>query len=143
MPDGQEKSKPEKNLLSGLMDQIAGIGEGKKPSSFPVMMVLVGIVVLVVSLMGIRMALAKRKAAKLAFKIRKAEEAKAQAEENEKLAENANARAAARSEMKTLQREILSLKAKMVKRTVEHQKEVDQLRAVTSWDDIEVIDARE
>jgi len=139
----EQEQKEQKNLLSGLMKQVAGTEEGKKPSSFPVMMVLVGIVVLIVSIMGIKLALAKRKAAKLAAQIRKSEEEKVQAQENLELADNATARQTAREEIKALTKESLGLKAKMAKRQLEHEKSVKELQGITSWDDIVVVDGRE
>jgi len=142
MPDQEEKLE-EKDLLSGLMKQISGDGEDSKSASFPVTMVLVGIVVLIVSFIGIKMALAKRKAAELAYKIRKIEEEKAQAEEKVKLGKNSTARLAAKDEVKALQREILGLKAKMAMRAANHTEAVDKLRSITSWDDIEIVDARD
>jgi uncharacterized protein YxeA len=142
MPDKTEE-KSEKNLLSDLMNQIAGSGEDGKSPSFPVTMVLIGIMVLVLAVVGIKMAFAKRRAAELAYKIRKAEEEKAQAEEDVKLGENSEARYVANEEVKARQREILNLKAKMALRTAAHKNEVKKLESVTSWDDIEVVDARE
>jgi len=141
MPD-QKQDKPE-NLLSSLMKQIAGTGEGKKSSSFPVMMVLVGIVVLVVSIMGIKLALAKRKAAKLAAQIRKSEEEKIQAQENLKLASNTTARQTAREEIAALTKETLGLKARMARRQAAHEESIKELEGITSWDDIEIVDARD
>lgn len=139
----EDKDKSEKNIISDLMNQIAGTGEDKKSSSFPVTMVLVGILVLVLAVFGIRMAMAKRKAAKLAYKIRKIEEEKERARENEKLAENSTARMTAKEEVKALGKEILQLKANMAMRMSDHKAEVEKLQAVTSWDDIVVVDARD
>jgi len=132
-----------KGLLSSLMDSITGVGEGQKPSSTPVTLVLVGLVVLLISVFGIRMALAKRKAAQLAAKIRKIEEEKEQAKEKEKLAENSAARQTAKEEVAALGKEVLGLKAKIASRHAEHKKDVEELKSVTSWDDILIVDARE
>lgn len=142
MPEREEKSEAE-GLLSGLMSKIAGSGEDKSPSSFPVTLVLVGFMVLVLSVFGIRMALAKRKAAQLAAKVRKIEEEREQARENEKLADNSTARQTAKEEVAALGKEILQLKARMARRHTEHRKDVEELKSVTSWDDIMIVDARE
>ncbi len=141
MPLDAENGQGEK-LLSALMGAITGTGEGQKPSSFPVTMVLIGFVVLVISVFGIRMALAKRRAAQLTAKIRKIEEEKEQAKEKEKLAENSTARQAAREEVSALGKEILKLKARIAKRHVDHEKDVEELKSVTSWDDILIVDRR-
>jgi len=130
----EEESPQAEGLLSSLMDKITGTG--KDSSSFPVTLVLVGFMVLVLSVFGIRMAFAKRKAAQLAAKIRKIEEEREQVKEKVKLAENSTARQTAKEEVTALSKEILSLNARMVQRHVEHQKDVEELRSVTSWDDI-------
>jgi len=144
MPPEEKKEESQAgDIVSSLMKRIAGGGEeAAKSSSFPVTLVLVGILVLVISIFGIRMAFAKRKAAELAAKIRKIEEEREQAKEKEKLAENSAARLAARDEVKALGKEILGLKAKMAHRQSAHEKEVEKLRSVTSWDDIVIVDAR-
>ena len=135
-------TKPEENLLSGLMKQIAGDGEDKKSSSFPVTMVLIGIMVLIISLMGIKLALAKRQAAKLAVQVRRAEEERKRLKEKIELSDNATERQASHEEVKALTKEILGLNARIAKRQSDHLKSVSQLQAITSWDDVVVVDSR-
>lgn len=130
----------EKGLLSSFMDRIASTD---KAVSTPTALILIGFVVLLISIFGIRMALAKRKAAQLAAKVRKIEEEREQAKEKEKLADNSTARQAARDEVAALGKEILQLKAKMARRHTDHKKDVEELKSVTSWDDILIVDARE
>ena len=143
MPPEESKEPQAEGLISSLMGKITGTGEGNSPSSFPVTLVLVGFMVLVLSIFGIRMALAKRKAAQLAAKIRKIEEEREQAKEKVKLADNSTARQTARDEATALGKEILGLKARMAKRHSEHREEVKELESVTSWDDIVIVDARD
>lgn len=140
MPEQQPQAE---GLIKSLMDKVAGEGgQSEKASSFPVTMVIIGILVLIVSVIGIKLAFAKRKAAELASKLRKAEEEKAQAIENEKLAENSNARQTARDEVKALDDEIRELTDQMEARKVKHEETVKELQGITSWDDIEIVDGR-
>jgi hypothetical protein len=141
MPPEEQKSE-EENLLSGLMKQISGGGEGEKSSSFPVTMVLLGVVVLIISLMGIKLALAKRQAAKLAVQVRRTEEEKKRVKEKLELSNNSTERQAAQEEIQALGKEVLGLKAKIVLRQSEHRKNVDELKGLTSWDDIVIVDGR-
>lgn len=127
-------------LINSLMDRIASKEGG---ASMPVTLVLVGILVIVVSVMGIRLAFAKRKAAELAVKLSRAEEEKARAQENEKLAENSTARQSAREEVAALNVEIGCLKNKMAIRHHGHEEDVKKLRSITSWDDLVVEDKRD
>ena len=142
----EDKQPDEKELIGSLMDQIAGKGEGDKKessSSWPVTMVMLGVLVLVISILGFKLAWAKRKAAELAVKVRRAEEEKTRAEENVKLGENATARQAANEEVKARSLEVLGLKARIAKRHTEQKAMVEQLSPITSWDDINVVDGRE
>lgn len=142
MPDEKEPLK-EENLLSGLMKQVVGSEGGNSPSSFPVTMVLIGIVTLIISFMGIKLALAKRKAAQLAVQVRRSEEEKKRIKEEMQLAENSEKRQAAQEEIQELTKEILGLKAQIAKRQAAHLEYVDGLKGVTSWDDIVVVDSRD
>jgi uncharacterized protein YxeA len=130
---------PEKQThpISDVMDMVTGRG-GNEKASWPVMLVLIIVVVIVLAIVGVKMALAKRKAAELAFKIRKAEEKKKQAEEDSKLRQNSEDKQAAWEEVRTLSKEVLSLKAQMAVRSEKHKKHIADLEAVTSWDEIEV-----
>lgn len=132
----------EKKLLTSLMKQISGDEEGK-PSSFPVTMVLLGFVVLVVSLMGIKLALAKRKAAQLAVQVRRAEEEKARIKEQAELGANEEERKKVDEVVRVLSKEVLGLKAKIALRHRDHREYVRELDGITQWDDIVVVDNRD
>lgn len=142
MPQKEPEQQQAENLIGSLMDRIAGSGE-KASSSGPVTLVLLGLLVLVVSILGIKLAWAKRKAAELAVQVRRAEEEKKRAEENAKLAENSTTRQAAQEEIKALSKDVLGLKARMAKRHSEQKELAEQLKPVTSWDDIVVVDGRD
>jgi uncharacterized protein HemX len=130
-----------KSLISDLMDRISG-SEEKSSSSTPAMLILLGLLVLVVSVLGIKLAWAKRKAAELAVQVRRAEEEKKRAEENAKMAENSAARQTAQQEADALGKDIDNLKSQIAQRHEEQKELVSQLNPVTSWDDIVVIDGR-
>ena len=144
MPDKNTDKNPDsESVIKDLMDRIAGQGEESKgQSSFPVTIVLVGILVIFISILGIKLAWAKRKAAELAIQVRRAEEEKKRAKENVRLGDNATARQAASEEAKAREKEILSLKARLAKRQSDKDVMAEELKAVTDWDDIKVVDGR-
>lgn len=138
----QKKVDDATNLISSLMEKVAGKGDSKG-SSLPVTLILVGIIVLILAVSGLKMAFTKRKAAKLAAQIRKAEEEKKRVEENLKLTDNAIVKQAHWEEIRAISKEILVLKSKMAIRQIAHKKAVKSLQLVTSWDDIEIMDGRD
>jgi len=138
----EEKKEDSAGLLNSLIDQISGSKEDQSKASFPVMWILLGAVVIIISIMGIRLALAKRKAAQLAWKLAKVEEENETAKENERLAESSLARQTARLEQEALKREAEQLRAKIEDRRKAAAEEAEQLKSITSWDDIKVVDAR-
>lgn len=140
MPDQAEGQA--EDLISGLMKRVTGDGGAKGGSSFPVTLILVGILVVVISIMGFQLAFAKRRAAELTVKIRRAEEEKKRAEENVKLGENSTARQVAQEEVQARGKEVLGLKAKLARRHQEHKRALGKLKGITSWDDIVIIDGR-
>jgi len=142
MPELQPQAETE-SLLKSLMDKVSGgEGESEKASSLPVTLVIIGILVVIVSIIGIKLAFAKRKAAELASKLRKAEEEKAQAVENAKLAENSNARQTSWEEIKALDIEIQELHKQIDARRLAHEETAKELKSITSWDDIKIVDGR-
>ena len=76
------------------------------------------------------------------MQVRRAEEEKKRAEESAKLAENSTARQAAQEEIKALSKDVLGLKARIARRHAEQKEMAAQLKPVTSWDDIMVVDGR-
>jgi signal transduction histidine kinase len=139
MPN-QHQADDASGLISSLMERIAG-KEDSTRSSFPITIIAISILVLVVAVMGVKLAWTKRKAAELAVKVRRAEEEKERAKENIELSVNAAEREASQEEVKALGKEILDLKAKIADRQTQHTKDMKQLEGVTSWDDVIVVDS--
>ena len=131
----------EKSSLQSLLDQVAGTGGDK--SSWPVALVLIGLFVLILSILGVKLALTKRSAAETARKLREQLEIERQARENEKLAANEAARQDAQEVIKDVEARVTGLKAEMEGRRIEHQEYMAELANVSSWDQITVVDARE
>ena len=130
-----------KNLIGSLMNQIAG--QGEKSSSWPVMLIFLSVFVIFISILGIKLAWAKRVAVKLAIQVRRVEEEKKRVEEDAKLSENSVVRQAAQEKITTCTKEVLKLKAQIAKRYSEQKEMADQLKSITSWDDIVVVNIRD
>jgi septal ring factor EnvC (AmiA/AmiB activator) len=138
MPDAQPQT--EESGLKKLLDSVSG-SKGEA-SSWPVTVFLLSFFVIVLSILGIKLALTKRKAADLARKLREQEELNTVAKENEKLADSAESRADAQAVIKELETEISGLKDEITASKVTHEEYVKELQSVSSWDDIVVVDAR-
>lgn len=138
MPD--QNSQEEKPGLQKLLDQVAGSGGDK--ASWPVAIFLISIFVLLLSILGVKLALTKRAAAETAKKLREELEREKQARENEKLADNAESRREALEIMEEAEVKIAELQNSMDARRAEHEDYVKELQSVTTWDQIVVVDAR-
>lgn len=136
-----EELPPEvKTGLQKLMDQVAGVGGDQ--ASWPAAVFLISIFVIVLSIVGIQLALTKRKAAQLASDLRKAQEAQKEAEENAKLAADAAAQKDAQQVIADAQAKVTALQADLDSRKIDHDSYVKELQSVISWDDVVVVDAR-
>lgn len=136
-----------RSSLLNLVDKIAGTPapqEGKSSSGafLPVALIIAGVVVIGFSILGIMLVMARRKAAKLAAQVRKLEEEKAQAAENEKLAENDEARQAAVVKTGELQSKIDGLEAQLVALAEQNKARAAELAKITDWDDLVIVDRR-
>lgn len=129
--------------LHDIMDAVTGRAKESEKASWPVTLFLLAGLVIAISFLGIKLAMAKRKAAELAIKMRRAEEEKARAEEDAKLKENKDEQKEAWTRVRERSKEILSLKAQMIVRMKKHEQAVKDLQAITSWDDFVVVDDRE
>jgi len=136
---------PEKNTpaLSNLVDKVVGKGESGTQSSLPTTLILIGVAVLIISVMGILLVLSKRKAARLAARVRKLEEEKAQREEDFKLIENEKDRAGARAAIQMAEARIFNLKKELEKLNAAGRARAAELASVTSWADLEVVEKRD
>ena len=140
MPE-PSKQPDVKSSLQKLLDQVAGTGGDK--ASWPVAVFLIAIFVLILSVLGIKLALTKRAAAETAKKLREQLEAERQARENEKLAVNEEVRKDALEIVKDAEAKVTALQNEMDARRVVHEEYVKELQSISSWDEIIVIDARD
>ena len=138
MPD---EGKEAQSLVSGLLRSIEGV-EDSKGSSLPVAVFLMGLVVLAISYFGWQLVRARRRSAKLARDLRKAQESQRQAAEDHKLANNNAARNVAHKKVKRLEAGITELKKKIGVSNAAQQKQAKALADVTRWDDLVVVDKR-
>jgi len=148
MPD--EKVKEEKaekpNLLVDLVKAATEKKESsgsKSGSSFVVYLIIVGVAVLGFSIMGLLLVSARRKAAKLAYELRKKEEEQKRAAEDHKLAKSGEERNAAHKKVKALEGDIQGLKEELQSTQEVAKKRRTAIEQATSWDDLVVVDKRE
>lgn len=137
MTNGDKEGHP----IHDLMEMVAG-SKGGKGASLPITIILIGGVVLVLAIMGIQLALAKRKAAKLASKLRLEEEARATAKEEVARADSDAKKEAAKKEAAAADKRIQATSLELLDLQSKHQERLKTLSAVTSWDDITVSDKR-
>jgi uncharacterized protein HemX len=141
MPD-ESKETPKENPLSGMITKVAG-KEDTERSSFPVAFVIAAIAALGFAVMGFLLMRARRKAAILASKLRKAEEAKVQAVENRKLAKNKEDRKKASETALLLGKEINKLEDELKALDESSTERRESLAELTKWDDFVVVDRRD
>ena len=138
MTDAQPQD--EESGLKKLLDSVAG-SKGEA-SSWPVTVFLLSFFVIILSILGIKLALTKRKAADLARRLREQEELNIVAKENEKLATSAEERASTQEVIKEIEIEVAGLRDEIAASKIVHEEYVKELQSVSSWDDIIVVDAR-
>jgi hypothetical protein len=134
MPDDK------KTGLQTLLGEISGVGETK--ASWPATLFLIGFLVLLVSLLGIKLALTKRKAADLAKDLREKNEEIARAKEAEKLTKNEEERTRAHIVLIDSESKVNQIKLDMEKYRVDHEACMYELSSISNWDDIIVVDDR-
>lgn len=127
--------------LKDLMEMVIGKASDSG-SSLPVTIFLLAALVIGISFVGIKSALTKRKAAKAARELRKLKEEKAQAVENVQLEENAQKKDEAQKRLRVLQKKEATLANQLLDHKLKHDSYVKDLRSVTSWDDITIVDGR-
>jgi hypothetical protein len=136
-----EEKKP-RHPLHDIMDMVTGRAKESEKASWPVTLILLAGLVITISILGLRLAMSKRKAAELAVKVRRAEEEKKRVVEAKELEENAHTREALEKKSQDITGKILGIKAQMALRMQKHKEAADGLRSVTSWDEVVVFDAR-
>jgi len=127
--------------LKQLMDKVAG-AKGDQ-SSWPATVALLAVFVIVLAVLGIKLALTKRKAAQLASDLRRAQEEKIAAEENAKLAANEMMRKDAEEMIKDAQARAETLNNELDAHKVTHDEYVKQLQSISSWEELVVVDGRD
>jgi len=140
MPDQSKPEGIDEGLVQSIMDKISGQAGNK--ASWPVMLFLLGLLVLVFSILGIKLALARRQAAELAAKLRKAEEVAKQEQEKVQLANNALDRETAQLAADAAQLQVEDLHQLLEAQRLAHEEKVREIKGVTSWDNLVIVDKR-
>lgn len=138
-PPVEKKTPP--HPLVAIVDRVVGTKVGSSSSSgggssIVVYVVLIGVAVLGFAIVGWLLVRSRRRAAQLAYELRKKEEEQKRVAEDHKLAKNAKARSVAHKKVKQLEAGIQGLKKKL-----EDQKKRQAIRAkaledATSWKDL-------
>jgi len=133
-----------------LVDLVKVATEKKKDSegssgssSLVVYLIVTALAVIGFSILGWLLVRARREAARLAYELRKKEEEQKRAAEDHKLAQNAADRNEAHKKVKALEEEILGLKKKLEEQKAAQAERTKELEAITSWDDLVIVDKRE
>lgn len=121
--------------LAGLVKKAAEREEGQT-SSLATYLVLIGLVVAGFAVMGFLVARARRRAAKMAFKLRKAKEEQRRALEESRLSDNAERREAAHYEACHLYEEIDKLKKEIQRNKNVTAERVKAIQEATSWKEL-------
>jgi len=119
------------------------VGSSGRATSFLPALLIVAVLILTVSVICVKVLFSRRKVGKMLSKMRRADEKKIQALEDEELAECEEERRAAQEVAGEAERTVAELKDQIQARRVAHAELMNELRAVTNWDDLEAIDARE
>ena len=137
MTEKVEETSP----IQDIMDTIAGRSE--KGASWPVMFFLLAALVIGVSVVGLKVAFTKRKAAKLARELRTLKEEKICAAEDARIKENEEKAKAAHVRLRELHKKEVALAHELLDNKVAHSSYVKELESVTSWDDIMIVGGRD
>jgi len=139
-PPAEKTEQP--HPLVVLVDKVVGTktesssSSGGGSSSIVVYILLIGVAVIGISIVGWLLVRARRRAAQLAYELRKKEEEQKRAAEEHKLAENAKARNDAHKKVKKLDGDIQKLKKKLVTEKALQETRAKALQDATSWKDL-------
>jgi flagellar biosynthesis/type III secretory pathway M-ring protein FliF/YscJ len=114
----------------------------KEKMRWPVMLGVLGLLVLVICVLGIRFALIRRKYAQLASQLRQSEEARKRAEEQIPLVTNDLEREEAKKKAAELKDQATTLAQELEVNRVKHDELAKVIQTATSWDDLQVVDSR-
>jgi len=140
MPDSDGAHKS--NLWS-MVDKIVGTGDGKSGTSLPATLILLGVVVVIFSIMGVTLVLSRRRAARLAAQLRRAEEDKVQAEEQVRLNHNNEQRYAHQAKINGLDLRIRDIKDQIGGLDERNRNTLGDIAKITDWNDFIVVDKRD
>jgi len=125
-----------------LTQQAAGNVE-QKGSMWPLYVIITAVIVIGLAIMGWLMVSARRKAAELAYELRKKEEEQKEAAENHTLQTDQDVRDAAQARIKDLGDDIAQLKKELKDREDEAVARAATFAKIASWDDIIIVDKRQ
>lgn len=129
------------DLTRSMVGKVVG-SSGRTTSLLPALLI-VAVLVLTVSVICVKVLFSRRKVGKMMREMRLADEEKIQALEDEVMAECGEERAAAQEVAEAAEDKVTRLKDQIRERRAKHAALMSELRAVTNWDDLDVIDARE
>jgi hypothetical protein len=128
--------------LLALVDKAAGKAEDSKGSSFPVYLILTGLVMLGFAISGWLAVRARRRSAQLEYELRKKHEEQLEAVERATLIISADMRSSAESKVQVLSSEIRQLQLKITENSSKSADRAVMLAQATSWSDLVIVDKR-
>lgn len=129
-------------LLLELADKAARRVEDSKGSSFPVYIILTGLVMFGFAIMGWLAVRARRRSAQLEYELRKKKEEQEQAAERAALVINADMRSSAESRVQVLSSEVRQLQLKIDENRNKAADRAKALAQASSWADLVIVDKR-
>jgi uncharacterized protein HemX len=143
----EEQVEPGSSKLLNSLLELSNKASGKSEdassgSSFPVYIILTGLVMLGFAIMGWLAVRAKRQAAQLEYELRKKEEELARSREQVKLDQDAEIRKTAEGKVAGLTSSIQELKEKLQVIEVDAADRARALAKATSWNDLVVTGGR-
>lgn len=130
------------SLPNGIRGLVGKLSSTQSRALVPTLFII-GALVLAVAGLLVKLVFMRRRAAKLQSQVRMAEEKRKQALEDEQLARNARERQVSRNIIAEAEEELEDLEEEMEARRAAHKELVDGLQAVSTWDDLVVVDKRE
>lgn len=129
-----EKRKP---VTQNLMSQL--LTKNWKPTSALPIIIFVCILVISVSVLGLRAVLAKRSAAQAMRKLKEVDDARLRALSDAKMAINDESRQLAEKRLEVLDVQLSTIARSLSSGRENHQKYVQSLQSITDWGDVMVV----
>ena len=127
--------------LEDLINTIAARDDKDRSSSLVTTVLMIGVAI-AFGVMGLMLALSRRKVVLLESELRKQAEAKVKAEEETTLAYNDGLREAAQEEIKSIESQVKEIKKEIISREADYIGYATDLDRVVSWDQIVIVDSR-